>query len=223
MFETIAFDAASSGTNGGTTSVTFSHTCSGVSRALFVFVQANSSSTITGVTYNGVAMTKTTTVGSDSITVWTLLSPSTGANNVVVNFNTSVSARCLSASYTGVKQSATPTTTQDTNEGVTVTVNRSITTVQDNSWVLAFLDWDISGGATQFATAGATQRVSFAESGVGPNSMGLYDSNAPKTPAGAYNMQFNRSAGSGTALLTMYEIAPNPKNTGASLMAQMVG
>ena len=58
-----AFDAAGSGPSTSATSLTWSHTCAGANRILFVGFLSNG--TVTGVTYNGVAMTQ---VGSSVFT-----------------------------------------------------------------------------------------------------------------------------------------------------------
>lgn len=54
----IAFDATTTSSLGSAvTSITFSHTCTGSNRILFVCTANNGGANVTGVTYNGVAMT----------------------------------------------------------------------------------------------------------------------------------------------------------------------
>lgn len=95
---------------------TWSHTVgTGADRILVVCVQFRnvSSETITGVTYAGVAMTKTdgsstnmTVANSDNIRseIWTLANPNAGANNIVVTFSAAVRGVGEASSWTGVDQ-----------------------------------------------------------------------------------------------------------------------
>ena len=95
----IAFDAAARTDAGANqTTATVSHTCTGSDRILFVQAISNDDGdTVTGVTYNGVAMTKIgSSVGvppagssSNFLSMWYLIAPATGANNVVVTRSTS--------------------------------------------------------------------------------------------------------------------------------------
>lgn len=218
MFETIAYDSTSGSTGSGA-SLSFSHTCSGTDRMLFVFVQLSTGS-VTSVTYNSTSMTNVTSRLTGTMTVWRLASPSTGSNTITINCSGSPTIWAQAASYTGCNQTTNPATTADYTDLTAVAVNRSITTTINNSWVLGFCKWDISGGATQTVTSGATQRQSLADGTL--DSMGLYDSNAPKTPAGSYNMQIGRTAGSGDAYFTMYELSPAPKLSGASLLMALL-
>ncbi len=73
-----------------TSSRTFSHTQNaGADRYLYILV-ACPATTVTGVTYGGVAMTKVSTqspgVYGTQWSFWKLANPNTGANNVVVSF-----------------------------------------------------------------------------------------------------------------------------------------
>lgn len=89
----VAFDAATSGTKTGTaSSLTFAHTCTGSDRGLFVGVGAEQGGgiTVTSVTYAAVGMTeKWNAIFSVFFTHggFTLVAPSTGANNVVITMS----------------------------------------------------------------------------------------------------------------------------------------
>lgn len=109
----IAFDASSQGTAGNpVTSITWSHTCA--SGAVLV-VQAGSgaTNTISGVTYNGVAMTAvdsyTDTTNALKNTSWILLNPASGANNIVVSASLGLILG-EGQSYTGASTTANPST-----------------------------------------------------------------------------------------------------------------
>lgn len=84
---TVTFDAASSGeTSAAGTSLTFAHECTGSNRYLVVGVSTTGTADPTGVTYDGVAMTKLDSAIKTDVTVsiWGLAAPTTGSDNVVV-------------------------------------------------------------------------------------------------------------------------------------------
>ena len=120
----LAFDAASSQVGALVSSLTWSHTCTGSDLALLVGVGFSpdgcSAYSISGVTYNGVAMTSVGSVGDPSgdcmsVQQWKLSTPSSGAHNVVVTFTGNVYAVAGAASFTGASQdTATLTGTQAT-------------------------------------------------------------------------------------------------------------
>lgn len=62
--------------------VTFAHTVSGDKRVLVVFTNTRAP---TGITYAGVAMTRSSIFGT-TMTAWYLVAPATGTNNVVVTY-----------------------------------------------------------------------------------------------------------------------------------------
>jgi len=115
----VAFDAVGPSSAGATagagTTVSWSHTCTGSNRVLVVGAAVNcgSTQTITGVTYNGVAMTavpsgrmnSNNTANVGFVQVWYLIAPATGANTVVITASASVfSFSAGSVSFTGVDQ-----------------------------------------------------------------------------------------------------------------------
>jgi len=87
----IAFDATTDGGNTTATSLTYSHTCTGSNRILFVSViGAIGSDNVTGATYAGAAMTLVDKQASARSTyLFYLIAPATGANNVVVSAGSS--------------------------------------------------------------------------------------------------------------------------------------
>lgn len=142
----IAFDAKTAPSTTTGTTHTFSHTCTGSDRVLYVFGhdRATGATQVTGVTYAGAAMTKVTeldgtaTTNDRAITMWRLIAPATGANNVVVTSSVSNNLRFASASYTGVDQT-TPENGIDTSVGTAVTtISTDITTTIENCWMIQF-------------------------------------------------------------------------------------
>jgi hypothetical protein len=79
----------------GTSSFSFAHTQdTGTDRHLLVMIAYPSANTLTGVTYNSVAMTlvdsQTTSTTSDDWSIWELSNPTTGTNNVTLTFSAGV-------------------------------------------------------------------------------------------------------------------------------------
>lgn len=213
----IALDSTSNGTNIVSPNGSWSHTCSGTDRYLFVFVNQNASS----VTYNSISMTKLLTVPATNCTIWGLASPTTGTNTVLVTSGSNCQG--ISVSYTGVGQTGQPEANTTTNTGsAAVTVSNSVTTITDKAWVIGFA---IRGGSTNsmVAGSGATQRAVRACSITFGSGISIYDSNAPKTPAGSYSMTVNTDSGSDQLLLTSFSVFPSVPNFGALLLAQMAG
>lgn len=114
----IAFDnATGTNTTGATNPLTFAHTCTGSNLLLIVVTMAEAfppAASVTGVTYNSVAMTEMTGFGglySDAgldvrLQGWFLVAPATGSNTVSVTYSAGSGSRAaISASFTGVDQS----------------------------------------------------------------------------------------------------------------------
>jgi hypothetical protein len=178
----IAFDAASVGTSTTSTTQTWSHTCTGDNRILFVAGGIPTNDTITGVTYAGVAMTKISGLQNGRWNyLWYLIAPATGANNIVVTTSASDILRSVAASYTGVKQSGVPDATAEGNysTGANADATQSVTTVADNCWIVA-----MGSGVQIGAGASTTQRAEVAEDGTG-----IFDTNLALTPAGSHDIK----------------------------------
>lgn len=93
----LAVDANSAGTGTGAT-VTVSHTVGGTNRLLLVGVAINGSETISGVTFNGVALSLLIDASDvQAFQVWYLIAPATGAHNIVVTKSAAVNPCVLSA------------------------------------------------------------------------------------------------------------------------------
>lgn len=199
----IAFDT-SSYLNFATTSGTLAFTCTGSDRLLLVTTaNEGGANDVTGVTYNGVALTEIGTAVQKGSTgrylrLWGLLNPASGANNVVVSRTTGAADMwCLVASYTGVKQSGLPDA-NTTQQFTATTVTTSLTTIADNCWTILIG----YGDRAQTASTGSTFRQN--------NTSGayqLYDSNAAITPAGSTSMSWTQ-ADSTASCTAMISIAP---------------
>ena len=182
----IAFDAFTDGnyTNSATTH-TFSHTCTGSDRILFVTGFTNTSSDyITGITYNGVAMTlvnKLAAAASRYAYIFYLVAPATGANNVVLTASSSSALGGNASSYTGASQTGQPDASSSQTIGASP-VNNSVTTVADNCWsILTQLNNQLtpSVASTNSTLRGGNTTFTDAQ---------IFDNNTAITPAGSYTM-----------------------------------
>jgi len=130
----VAFDAKSekNWVSSGTTH-TWSHTCTGSNLILFVGGQIdNTGDKITGITYNGVAMTKIMDVsGYDKDAreyLYYLIAPATGANNVVITCPSSVNGDFFATSFSGARQSSQPDSSASGGTGSATQASFSLTT-----------------------------------------------------------------------------------------------
>jgi hypothetical protein len=176
-------DATSDGGYGASGGLTWSHTCTGSTRILFVGAfGATDSDSITGITYNGVALTKIGSIlpvaGSRYITLWYLVAPATGANNIVISVS---GGDCggVAASYSGPKQTGVPDASATNSQSSGTSLTGTVTTVADNCWLIAAALAEACA-----AGAGTTKRQDWALN----SGMALFDSNGPITPAGSASL-----------------------------------
>lgn len=161
----IALDATSDAAG----AASWSHTCSGTDRILFV--QAFSlSDAVSAVTYNGTSMTlvnKTSFPGSgrQGTYLYYLIAPSTGSNTIAVTGGTGVGG----VSYTGAKQTGQPDSSAVANNGAATSITLTTTVVASGCWLVCAVA-DGAGGET--AGAGTTIRQTDG------NGLVLADSNA---------------------------------------------
>lgn len=186
------------GNNGGGGTLTSAYTCgSGSNTMLIVAFQGDQTNDdITGVTYNGVAMTlvnKTHSAGDRWVYMYYLLAPASGSHNVVITSTNSHYLLALAADYIGVKQSGQPDNNAINHKDApgSDTLTTTLTTVADNCFTIL-----VGGGFNSAPLAGTgSLRRTF---GVAFNEPGLFDSNAAKTPAGSTSMEWHMGApGSG--------------------------
>lgn len=192
----ISVDTTSS-SSVGVGSQSWSHTCTGSNLILYVGVwnQNASSSTVTNVTYNGVAMTRVGAIpyftGAGCTYLYRLVAPATGTNTIAVTVSGNFTVAC-GASYTGASQTGQPDAGPDTQNGggSAASLTSTIVTSHNNSWMIAAFGTE---GSAPTAGTGATKRIQNASN----TALGLYDTNAAITPAGSTSMTVN--AGSTTA------------------------
>jgi len=109
--------------------LTWSHTVnSGSNRVLFVELAIDGlGATVSGVTYNGVALTQVgRTAGNHAVEIWRLINPPAGTYNVVANFTDSTAVAGGATTFNGVNQS-TPTGSYASGSGTGMTATATVT------------------------------------------------------------------------------------------------
>ena len=154
----IAHDADSNATAAESSSISWSHTCTGSDRCLTVHVSDETSTAITGVTYNGVSMTAVaaqTTNTSSRIRHYQLVAPATGTNTISVTLGGQANfITCGASSYTGVDQTTPVDATSTGTTGNSSTATDSVTTVTDGAMVVGGGHTGGEGGGGVTATVG---------------------------------------------------------------------
>lgn len=178
----IAFDSASnSGYQAAASSYSWSHTNAGNFLAVDVSLLSVPGSSVSGITYNGVSLTKLgsqyTATAIGGVECWGLVAPATGSHTIAVTLSGTLISSAEAVSYSNV-DAADPieafTGAFATNVGAadaTVTISPST----DGCWIhgaVATTDSSI--------TAGQTSRNNVTGAG---GSGGNEDSNAPLSPA----------------------------------------
>lgn len=189
----VAFDAASGSNIVNDGAHTWSHTCTGSNRILFVSVYFTGI-TISSVTYAGVAMTLVNTANTTntSVSLYYLVNPASGANNIICTPSGAGVHGESAASYTGVRQPGVQPENSTTGTSTTSPLTIALTTLNDNAWtVLAAIDED----AGLAASTGSTLRDSRT---IGTVKVGIFDSNAVVHPAGSNSMSVTGNKTVGT-------------------------
>lgn len=183
----IAYDTTTTSAYSPATSVTWSHTCTGSDRILFVAAYVGTSNTTTA-TYNGVSMTAinslamTGAAAGQFIKLFYLVAPASGANNCVVSV-TAGDLYGFASSFTGAAQTGQPDSNNTGESSSTASLSVSTTTVADNSWLVGIS----YTGNTPSAGANTTIRG-------GTTVLKMIDSNSAQTPAGSYSLTVTQTA-----------------------------
>lgn len=169
----IALDtSADLGNNTGST-WTVSYTVSGPGPILFVSIMEQGANKVTGITYNGVALTilqSKQNVGADFASLWYLAAPATGANNIIVTSSSSNTTYGLAVSYTGVL-ATTPIDVSGTDaKAGSNPLKVTLVPTLANEWWTAFA---YNNPGNNAAGSGATLR----NTNDGNTNIRIYDSN----------------------------------------------
>lgn len=153
-------------------STSWTHTCSGSLRVLYVALtidNSTSSQTFTGATYNGVSMTlifSGTTSGSGRpIYIWRLVAPATGTNTITISWSGTLPSQGIfsAASFTSVDQ-----TTPESVSPITLTTGNSLSpasgsiTGASGKTILGFLAYNNVVPAGISEGSGQTRLVAYA-------------------------------------------------------------
>lgn len=182
------FGASTTANNTGASSLTFSSpNVSGNNKIGIVGVLVQTDLSITGITWNGVAMTfiagKTDAATSERVEQWYIINPTAGVTNVIISRTGSSNALIGAALYySSAKQSAQPDA-NTTDRQTTGTYAVNLTTIADQAVILM-----VSRGASgNTFTAGANTTIRVQASIVVSES-------SVKTPPGSYAMNLTCSS-----------------------------
>ncbi len=191
----VGFDAASnSGYNTADAVYSWSHTCAGNYLTVGVAMLSVGGSSVSGITYNGDAMTllraQASGAGAIRTELWGLVNPDQGTHDVEVTLSAALDSAAVATSYTGVHQTS-PTEAANsataTNVGAAdATVN--VTTVADGDWVVDMVATDdaaITVGSGQTSRGNVT----------GTLGSGAMSTEGPKQTAGSVTMSWTDVAG----------------------------
>jgi len=217
----IAFDAVNSGASGTGATLTRTHTCTGSDLTLWVSAVCNLANSITGCTYNGVAMTQIGTGLVDGAGntnhLFYLINPATGTNNVVLSQSGSNSINFISDSYTGCGQVTQPDSSNTNSTGSNSSLTTSTTVIASNCWLIE--SGAAGTGCASVNTSQSLRGQQNAGSGGSRVTNGIVDSNAT-VGTGSQSLDFNTD-GNGNHPLTVIiaSIAPVIINTNSNFLA----
>ncbi len=212
-FSAVTFDAQSSGSGTATTNITWSHTCTGSNLILVVEVVTNAASdTVTGVTYNAVAMTSagaaTLNTGVTS-RIFYLANPATGAHTVSVTASGSAAIGGMSQSFTGAAGTVNGrvvTTGSATTASLTVT-STSGDMVVDSFGQVSSLGGTTSNQTNRSSTTAGINLAGDASTAAGSASVSMQYTGIPAATAWAYQainvQQLAAPVASGTGNLSL--------------------
>jgi len=119
------------------TTLTWEHVSSGIDRLLVVQVITEAAKTITGITFNGIALSQevTATNGTLRSEQWILVAPTVGTYDIVVTMSAAAYITAGAETFVSVNQSA-PTGATSTATGSSLVVTDTIATTVDNSIIV---------------------------------------------------------------------------------------
>ena len=219
-------DSVSSFAGNGVGPFTWAHTCSGTDRLLRVTVSHfDSSDAVTGVTYNGVALTAVpsgaTTNGQCWITAYYLIAPDTGTHDIVVTVAGNVFDFGAGAiSYNDVHQTVPlGTAVTATGTGTTPTVDVSSATdelVDDGLVIIHSGTLSVGAGQTQrwnaIATFGFIKYAGSTEVGAASTTMSWSNSSSQTWAMVAIPVKPVGGGGGGTVMPVLQHYYQQLKN-----------
>lgn len=187
----LSFDAATTGSiTVASSSGSFSHTCSGINRILFVGVSVSGANGISSVTYNGVSMTLVASIANGTngeASIWYLISPTSGSNSVSVTASGTTGGAVIGAVSLNGSHQSSPIGATNTATGTSTNPSTSVTTAEDNDWIIDCL---FATGAFLTLTPSETQRWNSPTT----TCAGGGSTYGPKSPAGSKSMAWTISS-----------------------------
>lgn len=199
----IAFDSTGQNTGYTNYNLDYLHTISsapGAALIVFINTQAGCGDCVSGVDYNGVPLSRmVATPSSDGYSyVYFLAGATPGAHSVHVTYsNPYFFTTITSASYTGVSSMVPTNYTAITN--TTFIFSASLTTVQDNSWVVLC----VADPYSLQAGSGTTVRGA-----ANFNSNVIADGGGPVHPAGPSTLSVSQGGGVVAYHAVIFELSP---------------
>lgn len=191
----IAFDAASS--SYGIGGASYNHTVTGSDTVLVVSVVRFTTQTLSGVAFNGDALTQVGTelalaTGTHWMSLWIKINPTTGTHPIAITGSGALNWAAAGASYTGCSGTQPDASVSAKDDASGTTFTNVVTSTVDNCWhVSGFTGGLISAGASTVERADTTSNDG--------NHVGFYDGNAAITPAGSNTLNFATSPSGGRA------------------------
>ena len=208
----IAEDATSSATASSSSSLTFSHTCTGSERLLLVAVSHvvifDDVPGTQSVTYNGVSMTSiastniSTGFGRVLTQLFRLVAPATGAHDIVVTFSkTAYLGPTCAISYTGVDQTTpvdTGSTDNDATGGTSIVISSASGDLVLDCYGLGVSNVSEAVGADQTVEVSTDTGMGlYISSEPGGASITMSWSNTDNGPANQVAVNINAASGGG--------------------------
>ena len=191
---------------------TLSHTVGVDDNVLIVVVTiAGSAKTCTGVTYDGTGMTQDVLIthsgDNHKVYVFSLASPSTGANNIVATFDGAEIVSVAGMSFSGAN-TLNPVGATATKQGTGSSFSQALTTQNDNSFIISAFVQGGYGGTNSLTVTDVDQTVRW--STIGVQNGNRAGSSMPTTSSGSYTTGFGgvQNATYALAVVEINEDAP---------------
>ena len=222
----LAFNAATASTSSinGASTMAITHTATGANRIAVIGVFKDNPSTVSTVTYDGVAATfvRTNTVlnGNYSTEIWYIIAPATGAKTVRVTFTGAAFGAMACLTLTGAKQSAQPNANGGANAATATSATLTMTTTVAPTWCVGFFQ---SGQtSTLGVSTNTTSRAQWNDTYYTYSIM-ITSASADQTPAGSFSQigtwSSNACGGSGLAIQELNAVGAT---TGGSFLLNFV-
>lgn len=181
-------DAVATGAETGASSLTFAHVCDPT--VLVLYTAFYTSGTVSGVTYNGVAMTSIdSSAGGLALYVYGLKSslPTDGlTHNIVITLSGAADTTAISMSYKGTSDQTIVFSAHTNNAGTTTPLTTTISDTYKSSWTILAVRNNTTG--TSAAGTGSALVTN-------ANGAQFYDSNGSLASAGSQSMAITFSGG----------------------------